>query len=112
MLTGAEHKLIAQYGEINDSEEDILNGTDNKIVYNNGEAYSSDNGLTAIKLGDTYQLANKKVIFTVETPKTVTNYDDINNITLIAVFDSKGAIKNVETTSYRLLKVENNGKNK
>ena len=97
------HIVKAQYGNLEDDINTILNSTENQIIYNDGNAYASTNGKTLIGLGKTYGLANKKVIYTIETPTQPESYHPIGKVYLVVEFDNNGNISNVNGISSRLL---------
>lgn len=114
VVTGATHKISAQYGDKTDDESTILNGTNNVLNYNGGDIFESEKGLTNAQLGNTYSLANKKVIYkitTVDTPEKL-NTDDANDgryakigeIFIIVEYDSKGRIETINGNSSRLIR--------
>ncbi len=69
-VNGATHTIIAQYGEKNEDKDTITKRENNKITYNSGNKYTSEQGVTNIQLGDTYNFCDKKVVYTIETPDT------------------------------------------
>ena len=108
-VLGATHTIKAQYGEKSESNETILNKTDNIINYNNGEKYESQEGTTNIQLGSTYNFIDKKVIYTIETPDSAAEYAPIGRIYLTVEYDSKGRVQTVNGQSSRLISATKGG---
>lgn len=109
VLNGS-HAIKAQYGELSESPETILRKTDN-IIWEKGP-YITDNSTIQTDLGNTYQVFNKKVIFTISTPITPDKggnekYNSISDVYIAAEFDENGLLSKVEGLSSRVETVEN-----
>ena len=112
IVKNGSHTVKAQYGEINQTMTDILAKTDN-IILEKGPV-NSVNAITLFNLGNTYQLFNKKVVYTISTPTTPdsTNgkYNAIKEQYVVVEFDENGLIKSINGESARVENVSNTNK--
>jgi len=103
-VNNAEHVVKAQYGEENQSTEEILSSSDN-VIFDEGPITTTE-GVSRIELGNTYNIKNKKVIYTISTPTTPDNeeekYESIDDVYIEVKFDEKGLIKTIRGLSSRV----------
>lgn len=103
-VKNATHKVKIQYGEIGQDVNDIISNTDN-ILLEKGPENSVD-AITSFDLGNTYNLFNKKAVYTISTPTTPdsTNgkYNAIKDQYFVIEFDEKGLIKTINGESARI----------
>lgn len=108
-VNNATHTVKAQYGEIDENVNDILAKTNN-IIFELGPE-NSINAVTLFNIGNTYQLFDKKVVFTVSTPtspdNTSSKYNLIKDQYFVVEFNERGLIKNTSGLSARIDSVTN-----
>ena len=104
IVENGTHIIKAQVGELEQSNEEIINNQEN-ILFEKGPE-NSKNGVITLNLGNTYNLINKKVIYTIYTPTTPDNtsgkYNSIKEVYVEVEFDEKGEIKNITGLSSRV----------
>ena len=106
LVKGSQISLKAQVGEKDESISDIIEKTDNIVTQDN---FKNESGTLTISLGNSYKLANKKVVYVITETTAPESYEKYDSVTFSIEFDNYGKIAKINKNSFRAIeqKIQN-----